>query len=449
MRYFSIEKYYPQLLLLVLFFAFCTRMYRLNIPETYVFDEVYHAVTAKLIAQNDIRAYEWHNPPPEPNTAVDWLHPPLAKYFQALSMLALGQNSFGWRFSSAIFGVLVVFLTAKLLQELFANKTTALLAALLVSLDGLTLTMSRIAMNDIHVTAFILLSLVFYVQYRNSARTKTALIIAAGCSAGLAVGSKWSGVFSIVIIGFSEGIYWLQHLFTGKTKHFSQKLWGLATQLPLLFISLLFIPAVLYLASYGHMFSLGKDFNHLVEMHKNTWWYQTNLTATHPAQSTPYQWFLNLRPVWLAVGPAPVGYTANIYAVSNPVLTIFVVLSVIATISFFAATLIRKKTITLPQQKLAFLTLAYFSVWAFWQLSPRIMFFYHYLPAIPLGSGILAFWLEQLLNGTSFRQRAIGRIAVMLIFVGFVVWYPHWTLLPVPIEFAEDVYFALPGWKQQ
>src|SRR5438105_1782547 len=78
-------------LILILLFATIGRFYRLSLPSVYYFDEVYHALTAKLIARNDVRAYEWWNEPVEPNTAVDWLHPPLAKYTQALSMKVFGE----------------------------------------------------------------------------------------------------------------------------------------------------------------------------------------------------------------------------------------------------------------------------------------------------------------------------------------------------------------------
>lgn len=99
-----LQKYGGTVLLFILAFAYLTRMYQLNIPERYMFDEVYHAVTSKLIAQNDPRAFEWWNPPPEPDTAVDWLHPPIAKYTQAFFILIFGDNSFGWRYSSVLFG---------------------------------------------------------------------------------------------------------------------------------------------------------------------------------------------------------------------------------------------------------------------------------------------------------------------------------------------------------
>ena len=84
------KKGFTILLLSVFLFAFVTRVYRLSQPSSYYFDEVYHAVTAKLVARGDERAFEWWNEAPEPDTAVDWLHPPLAKYTQALGMLVFG-----------------------------------------------------------------------------------------------------------------------------------------------------------------------------------------------------------------------------------------------------------------------------------------------------------------------------------------------------------------------
>lgn len=90
-----------QVLVLILLFAFFTRLYNVQFPENYYFDEVYHAMTAKLVARNDPRAYEWtHGDTIEPNTYVEWLHPPMAKYAQAAMINLVGENAVGWRLSS-------------------------------------------------------------------------------------------------------------------------------------------------------------------------------------------------------------------------------------------------------------------------------------------------------------------------------------------------------------
>jgi len=160
------------ILILILLFSLATRLFRLSIPQTYYFDEVYHAYTAKAYARNDPRGYEWWNNSDEEGTAFEWLHPPTSKLIMAGSIKIFGENSFAWRLPSAISGTLVIFLIYLLTQKLFKNTQTSLLAATIASLDGLLLTQSRIAMNDIFLVAFMLTALIFYLQFVDTKRYK-------------------------------------------------------------------------------------------------------------------------------------------------------------------------------------------------------------------------------------------------------------------------------------
>lgn len=488
-----ITRHYRLLLIAILAFAFFTRIYRLHLPERYVFDEVYHAVTAKLISRNDVRAYEWWNPAPEPDTAVDWLHPPLAKYTQALGIKIFGENTFGWRISSVVFGVFVVLATYLLADELFRKKSLSLLAALLASLDGLLLVQSRVAMNDIHVTFFILVALLLYVRYFKQKLKllndswdatqfkKTVLyLLGTGLATGLAMGSKWSGMYVLMVIIVSELVHFgwkaVQTLNDKKSSYplLSHFKFSLGSILPLFVL-----PWILYIASYAHMFAQGKSLlcftkeyiqgecyletfklgeqpvwsgyvSHFVALHKQIWWYQTHLDATHPYQSRPLQWFLDLKPVWYHVESQSSGYIANIYALGNPILfwaggfaAIFSVIWLLSHLTNIKDFVKNKEA----QVTLLFLVFSYFAVWSLWQLSPRIMFFYHYTPAVPLMSIILSFWLSKLFAAKN-RLYVYGAGAlVFLIFGVFVIWYPNWTGIMVPLNFAEDFYFAIKSWR--
>src|SRR3990167_4800218 len=93
---------------LILAIGFFLRIYRLYIPQNYIFDEVYHVPSIRAFSQNNPAAFDVYAQAPEPGTAYDWLHPPLAKLIQAGSVLVLGDNSFGWRFPSAVFGMLAI-----------------------------------------------------------------------------------------------------------------------------------------------------------------------------------------------------------------------------------------------------------------------------------------------------------------------------------------------------
>jgi dolichyl-phosphate-mannose-protein mannosyltransferase len=504
-----LRSHYVMILLIILCFAFATRLYHLSQPKAYIFDEVYHAVTAKLIARNDPRAYEWWNPPIEPNTAVDWLHPPYAKYTQALGMLIFGENSIGWRISAVVFGVLVVAATAKLALELFENKPLALLAGLLAALDGLLLVQSRIAMNDIHVTFMILLTCICYVRFRKNPGRPLWLFLTGVC-AGISIGTKWSGMFGLGIIGISEVVIWtwtsLQQPLKKKSKQIVEKF---PVWLVKRFVFLVLVPAFMYLAAYSQMFLQGKSLicegnqvqqgqcfcrqdsswwvnilkgvspdnsgyweslearggckrlvSHFSELHHQIWWYQTNLQATHPYQSRPLEWFLDLRPVWMYVdyGQDTLG---NIYAQGNPSLFWAGDTAVIATLLLIIWLLIdqiaiKKKfaaIIKIPHfAQMLFLLGAYFIVWLPWQLSPRIMFFYHYTPAVPLLCILLAFWLRKLWeykptkkDTYTFSQSTVIAI-VLVIFANFVLFYPNWVGIPLPKEWVSKVYFALPTW---
>lgn len=576
-----LEKHYWIFLSVIITFALVTRLFQVGRIQSYIFDEVYHAVTAKLILHQDSRAFEWWNPPPEKDTAVDWLHPPLAKYTQALGMATFGETPFGWRISAVIFGTFVIGMTALLAQELFESKSLSLLAALFAASDGLLLVQSRIAMNDIHVTFFILLTFWLYLKYRRKRtinftakpslssdptkfrlfprqRSKSEFIwlFLTSLSAGLAMASKWSGIFSLVVIWAFEAltllgnlrlqlVYYLdQRLIKNRFKNKSATalntvllrihtpdMWQVAVrtilgQLGKLLVYLCFLPGLIYIFSYMQMFLQGKslvceeDFvqqgscycvqtsswwvtslktiipsrtadweklearggckqliSHFNELHHQIWWYQTNLKATHPYQSRPLQWFLDLRPVWMYVDYSP-NSVSNIYAQGNPLLFWsgdlaigFMLFSLISqlwskklknlgAISFKDqnSTQLTKENgyqLAPPISRIWFLLIGYGMVWLPWEFSPRIMFFYHYTPAVPLLSILLAFSLVKLAHQPSEIEILGRKISLFQLIVGgislsilitFMVFYPNWIGLKVP-DWLGRIYFFLPSWK--
>jgi dolichyl-phosphate-mannose-protein mannosyltransferase len=419
------------LLILILFLALGSRLYRLGEPNKYYFDEVYHAVTAKAYARNDPAGYEWWHSAPEPDTAYEWLHPPLGKVFMAIGWALAGQNAFAWRLPGAFFGVGVIALTYFLSLSLFKSQTTALLAAFVATCDGLLLAQSRIGMNDIYVTVFILLSLwcywqfVLYSQKALTLRSRWWLLLAA-LATGLSVATKWSGVFLLGIFGLFELI-----------RAFSD-FWAFLRRLPFLFLAFLVIPAGVYVLSYGQFWLQGHTIAQFIELHNQIWYYQTHLDATHPFQSQAWQWPLALRPVWYFVEYRG-SMVSTIYNSVNPFVAWFGILAV-----FFVGleAVFAKKIKQLP---LLYLFIAYFLVWAPWLLSPRIMFSYHYTPAIPLLSIMVGYLLHTMWRaGWLGRMVALGVVA--LIWLGFVFFVPIWTGLPLQVRIL-DRFFWLASWR--
>lgn len=412
------------LLLLITALAFIVRLWRLDIPASYMFDEVYHVVSAQSYAQNDPAGYEWWHSSPKPGTAYEWLHPPIAKLFQALGIVLFGDWSFSWRIASTLFGIASIPLLYLLTFRIFQNTTQAMLAAFLWSIDWLMFVQSRIAMNDTFVTFFVILTALLFAAFWQEYPKhwlRNILLISVGL--GLAVSTKWSGVYMLVPVS----IFTLIKI-THNSHPFSVKYTRLMASLS----SLLLIPLTVYVLSYGQWWLQGHTWGQFTELHQQIWWYQTNLKATHGYQSPAWSWPLAWRSVWYHVEyqTAAIG---NIYAIGNPLAWWPGLLAGV----FAFISVIKKKQ---DRAALILLTACYLIFWVPWTFSPRIMFLYHYLPALP--------FLYILLSYVLVKKVSIQYIVWYVILLGilFLFYLPHLNGLPVP-HWLNSLYYWFPSWK--
>lgn len=390
------------ILILILLFAFVTRMFNLWSPQKEYFDEVYHAFTARVILHGDPKAWEWWNTPPE-GFAYEWTHPPLAKLGMVAGMLIFGENSFGWRIPGALLGVGTVFLIYLLAKNLFKDEAISLFSASVFSLDGLPLVLSRMGMNDPYILFFSLLSIYMFIRKKD---------FWSALSFGLAVASKWSAIWAIPILG----IIWLRQSFKDwkfKISSFKRVVW------------FLFIPFIVYLLSYSLMFLTGHTLSVWWEMQKQMWWYHTGLRATHPYTSSWWSWPLLIRPIYLYTSDEVGGFVARIYAMGNPIVFWFGLTSVI--ISGYYAFMERNKNLGL----IVFSYLIFFVPWA---LSPRIMFLYHYLPSIPFLAIATAYVLR--------RNPKLLFAYLLISLLSFIYFYSHWAGLQVPLWLDQSYYWT-------
>lgn len=427
-----ISKYYLEIVIFT--FALLTRFIRLDYPKTHFFDEVYHAFTAQALAKWDPRAWEWWNTNP-PGFAYEWTHPPLAKEFMALAILIFGDGSFAWRFFSAVFGTGIIVLVYFIALELFKNRKVAIFASLIASLDGLLLVMSRIAMNDTYFLFFSLLAIFLFLKNKN---------LLMGIALGLAIASKWTGAFVIPIIGYFyvfksikiKQLNWLIYLII------LPMFYLLVKKKFIFLLQLLIIPIIIYFVAYTPFFLQhhsppGQNSTNLqtfIGLQQQMWWYHTNLKATHPYQSTPYDWVFDLRPVWLFVDYQK-NTIANIYTLDNPLIVWFGLISVFYLFFEF----IKKKTFSY-----LLIFLSYFGFFILWFRSPRIMFNYHYLASTAFLAIAIGITLNKLLNN---KQGKILVLSFLIFaFLLFVYFYPLWTGVHVPTDFNSS-YFWLQSWK--
>ena len=420
-------------LITLLTISFLFRFIRISEPPRYIFDEVYHVPTARSYAQSNPDAYNPFSKTREPDTAYDWLHPPLAKLIQAGSIKLIGDHSLAWRLPSAIFGTLSIAALYYFSLALFKNHHLALLAATIFSLDGLHLTMSRITMNDIFVTTFILLSLTFfYKSLTDRVRPchKKHLFLT-GLFTGLSIATKWSAIFLFPIYSVFLLSYGTRSVLEAKLR--GRTLMNFIKKIPIFFIYLLIVPILIYLLSYSQYFLLGFNLKDFYSLHQQIYGYQTGLTATHDYQSAAWQWPLLIRPVWFHVQYFQ-NKISNIYNLGNPAI-FWGGLATIATQGPF----LKRSFKAGPFSKAkSFLLVSYFFLFIPWLFSPRILFLHHYLPALPFLCLIIA--------KAIYKKSSLTIKYLLLAFLLFLFFYPLNTAIPIPNNLL-DLWFWLPSWK--
>lgn len=425
----KLEHFLPEILIFL--FAGVTRFWRLGFPPNHYFDEIYHVFTAQQMFKGNPQAWEWWNANPA-GFAFEWTHPPLAKEFMWLSISILGDNPFAWRFFSAFFGTGIIVLIYFISLRFFKSRRIALLSSFVASLSGLLLVMSRIAMNDSYFLFFSLLAILMFLKDKK---------LLMGIFLGLSLASKWTAMFTIIIIGY---LYVLKFM---NIKQFlvsliiSPVISLLLNKRIIFLLQLLVVPVIIYFAAYFPFFlqkhsPTGQNLSNLqtfIGLQQQMYWYHTRLEATHPYQSRPEQWVLDLRPVWLFVDYKG-NLVANIYTLENPLIAWAGLFSIFYLLFQF----LKKRNLTY-----LLVPLFYFGFFLPWVFSPRIMFNYHYLASSAFLAIAIGFVLNEFLNK---KQKVLVFSFLILIFLLFIYFYPLWIGLYVPRDFYEH-YFWLKTWR--
>lgn len=378
-----------KILILIIILTAFLRLFRLDYPNKYVFDEVYHAFTAKEYLKGNKEAWEWWTKPP-PGVAYEWTHPLLAKELMTASMfLVRSEDAWAWRLPGVVMGILSVYLVYLLGLRLLNSQTASLIAAFVFSIDGLNFVQSRVGMNDIYFVTFILASLLLFL---NKKWFWSALLL------GLAISSKWAAIYTFLIL--------VPMLLAEK-------------KVKVLFYYS-FIPTLVYMITYIPFFLQDHTVNQFLELQQQMWWYHTSLKATHDYASPWWSWPLNLYPVWYFVDYQK-NSIANIFASGNPV---------VFWVGSFSILLTAVETIKKRSVNLFIILLGFLVFWLPWVISPRIMFLYHFSPSVPFLALSLGYQLDSWLRDKSRSKLVFVLLGLMLI--SFLILYPFLTGIPVP-----------------
>ncbi len=402
------------------------------------FDEIYHARTG----------YEFVNK----EEIYETTHPPLGKVIIALGIQIFGMNPFGWRFFGTLFGVLMIPLIYLFAKALFSrtkwgsSTLWATFASVIFSFDFMHFTQTRIATIDTYVTFFIIAMYFFmYLFYKtdfiNQPLRKSLIPLGlSGLSMGLAVASKWQGVYAALGLGviFFYALY-LRHKEYKKSKG-SPKYFAKKAKITILSCVVFFIivPLIIYCLSYipcleaSGIKGFKESVDYILGQQSYMFNYHSGLRDTHPFASPWYEWPLIIRPVFYYAQNFPDGLKSGISTMGNPAVWWFGLVALIICIFKFR----KDKT-------MQFLLVAFASQYLPWVLIPRITYIYHYFPAIPF----LVFMITFLFSESNLKYRKYYMTAFAIVTVAlFALFYPVIVGLPVQKEYIELLRW-LPGWQ--
>jgi dolichyl-phosphate-mannose--protein O-mannosyl transferase len=219
--------------------AFFVRLVNLGYPNKLVFDETYYAKDAwtlwkfgyerawpdkvnDQITSGKVDLYK--------DTAAFIVHPPVGKWLIGFGEQLFGMNSFGWRFMPLVFGSLLVLMTIRMARRLSRSTLIGAIAGVLLTFDGLSFAMSRIALLDVFQAFFLVAAVACVVVDRDAYRSWLAdrlealgvpdlggrfgpvlwwrpWRLLAGVMFGLAIGTKWNSMYVLATMGVLSVIW--------------------------------------------------------------------------------------------------------------------------------------------------------------------------------------------------------------------------------------------------
>lgn len=246
--------------------------------KSLIFDEVYYVDGAR-----DLLSYGVEVTGSAPEFVV---HPPVGKWMIASGIQIFGDNPFGWRVATAITGSLMIVVIAALTYRLFYSPFLTIVASALMAVDGMALVHSRTALLDNFLALFTLTATYFFIRKN---------YYLSGFFLGLAVGTKWSGLYFLAIFGLIA-LYRAFTSFSGK-EVFKPTLRVIA--------AFGLTPVAIYISTWSGWFASDRgwkrdsDSNPLIALlnyHQQILTFHRNLSSAHNYEANPWSWLIQGRP---------------------------------------------------------------------------------------------------------------------------------------------------------
>ena len=410
-------------------FGLILRLWNLDSPKGKIFDEIYYATNAESLLQKGIEIDS------KSGLAQFIVHPPTGKWLIASGIKLFGYNEFGWRFAAAIVGSISIILMYFTAKKLFNNKLLSVFATALISLDGLHLVHSRIALLDIF--------LLFFIQIAVLAFLHSKYWISA-LSLGLACSVKWSGLYVLIALALYVLVLDIRrNRYLGSQFPIREMI---RKSLFFRFLQFGIFPVVIYVASWFSWFvtNTGWDRNYSSNPLFSLWHYHseilnfhTKLTEEHPYSANPWSWLIQGRPTsFFYETPKSCGGAScsqEILALGTPILWWAATLALLVTIGYWVSKRDWQAEILLVVIGASYLP--------WFAIQERTMFSFYAVAFEPF----LLLTLVYLLSKIVRYQRRIAIIFTAIVLVNFLYFLPIFLGLPITYNSWSDRMW-LPSW---
>ncbi len=209
------------ILLAILVAATLLRIFNLGAGDITGSDEVFYAFRAIGPldfdnAPNQTTPLEWTDPNIPSWTKIAMHdHPLLVFLVQHFSMAIFGENNFGFRFPSALLGIVSVYLVYLIAKKLF-SENAGLIAAALTAVTVNNVYISRLGIQESYVIFFLLLASYLFLR----ALEKPQFFLWVGATLGLAFLTKYITfiavpIFITYLVLFRRDVFRKKHFWLG------------------------------------------------------------------------------------------------------------------------------------------------------------------------------------------------------------------------------------------
>lgn len=484
------------------------RLGRLDAPPKLVFDETYYVKDgySYLVSgyerswpdkAND--AFNAGNPEVLLGSPEYVVHPPVGKWMIAAGMWLFGpDNPFGWRFAAAVTGTLSILLLSLIALKLFRSLPLAGAAGLLLAVDGHHLVMSRTSLLDIFLMFWVLAAFGALLLDRDDGRRRLAVRlaraaagngrrptaaqllsgpwlgirwwrVAAGICLGLAVGTKWSGLFFLAGFGLLTVLWDLSARRVAGIRGWISG--GITKDGIPAFLSMVPVAALVYAATWTGWFRsedayfrrwaesnpsaewgwLPDSVRSLAHYHREAYTFHQGLGSEHPYEASAWSWLVLGRPTSFFYESPQQGSpgcevekcTSAILSVGNPLIWWGAAISLAVLLFWWAGRRDWRAGAILAGVGAGYLP---------WFLYPeRTMFYFYAVSFEPFLILALVYCLGLVLGRASdppWRRRS--GLYLVTLFVAAVIllsafFYPVWAAETIPYE-EWKVRMWMPSW---